>query len=212
MPRSERSSTTCAGAATLRCSSTRLRSIAFARERVSDLEIPRGELARAYESLPSAQRDALATAAARIRVYHEQQKAPDWSIREPDGTELGQRVTPIDRVGLYVPGGKAAYPSSVLMNAIPAQVAGVRDIVVVVPTPDGVRNPLVLAAAHLAGRHACLHDRRRAGHRSARLRHADRSPPSTRSAVRATPTSRRRSAACSAPSASTWWPASPRSW
>jgi histidinol dehydrogenase len=120
-------------------------------ERVSDLEIPRDEFRRAFEALPTAQRDALATAAARIRVYHEQQKAPDWSIKEPDGTELGQRVTPIDRVGLYVPGGKAAYPSSVLMNAIPAQVAGVREIVMVVPTPDGVRNPLVLAAAHLAG-------------------------------------------------------------
>ena len=118
---------------------------------MSDLEIPRDELRRAFEALPAAQRDALATAAARIRVYHEQQKAPDWSIKEPDGTELGQRVTPLDRVGLYVPGGKAAYPSSVLMNAIPAQVAGVREIVMVVPTPDGVRNPLVLAAAHLAG-------------------------------------------------------------
>ena len=120
-------------------------------QRVADLEIPRDELRRAFDALPSAQRDALATAAARIRVYHEQQKAPDWSIREPDGTELGQRITPLDRVGLYVPGGKAAYPSSVLMNALPAQVAGVREIVVVVPTPDGVRNPLVLAAAHLAG-------------------------------------------------------------
>src|SRR6266404_6632819 len=74
-----------------------------------------------------------------------------WSYREPDGSELGQQVTPLDRVGLYVPGGKASYPSSVLMNAIPAQVAGVREIVMVVPTPDGVRNPLVLAAAHLAG-------------------------------------------------------------
>ena len=120
-------------------------------QRVADLEVPRDELRRAFDGLPTAQRDALATAAARIRVYHEQQKAADWSIKEPDGTELGQRVTPLDRVGLYVPGGKAAYPSSVLMNAVPAQVAGVREIVMVVPTPDGVRNPLVLAAAHLAG-------------------------------------------------------------
>jgi histidinol dehydrogenase len=119
-------------------------------ERVRDLEIPRDELRRAFESLPAVQRDALTTAAARIRVYHEQQRSPDWSIKEPDGTELGQRVIPLDRVGLYVPGGKAAYPSSVLMNAVPAQVAGVREIVVVVPTPDGARNPLVLAAAHLA--------------------------------------------------------------
>jgi histidinol dehydrogenase len=116
-----------------------------------ELEIGRDELKRAFDRLPTAQRDALATAAARIRVFHEQQKAPDWSIREPDGTELGQRVTPLDRVGIYVPGGKAAYPSSVLMNAIPAQVAGVREIVMVVPTPDGVRNAIVLAAAHLAG-------------------------------------------------------------
>jgi histidinol dehydrogenase len=118
---------------------------------VADLEIGAGEMRTAFESLPGAQRDALATAAARVRVYHEQQKAPDWSIREPDGTELGQRVTPLDRVGLYVPGGKAAYPSSVPMNAIPAHVAGVREIVMVVPAPDGLRNPLVLAAAHLAG-------------------------------------------------------------
>jgi histidinol dehydrogenase len=118
---------------------------------VHELEIGRDELKRAFDQLPNAQRDALATAAARIRVFHERQKAPDWSIREPDGTELGQRVTPLDRVGIYVPGGKAAYPSSVLMNAIPAQVAGVREIVMVVPTPDGVRNAIVLAAAHLAG-------------------------------------------------------------
>lgn len=119
--------------------------------RAADLEIPADELRLAFESLPAVQRNALSTAASRIRIYHDQQKAADWSIREPDGTELGQRVTPLDRVGLYVPGGKAAYPSSVLMNAIPAQVAGVREIIVAVPVPDGVRNPLVLAAAHLAG-------------------------------------------------------------
>ena len=118
---------------------------------VGELEIGRDALRHALDALPAAERDALAAAAARIRVFHERQKAPDWSIREPDGTELGQRVTPLDRVGIYVPGGKAAYPSSVLMNAIPAQVAGVREVVMVVPTPGGVRNPLVLAAACLSG-------------------------------------------------------------
>jgi histidinol dehydrogenase len=119
--------------------------------RVADLAIDAAEMRQACDALPAAQRDALTAAAARIRVYHENQKGSAWSYHEPDGTELGQRITPLDRVGLYVPGGKAAYPSSVLMNAIPAQVAGVPEIVLVVPTPDGVRNPLVLAAAHLAG-------------------------------------------------------------
>jgi histidinol dehydrogenase len=118
---------------------------------MAELAIAPRDMAAALAALPARQREALATAAARIRAYHERQKAGDWRIGEPDGTELGQRVTPLDRVGLYVPGGKAAYPSSVLMNALPAAVAGVRDIVMVVPTPDGVRNPLVLAAAHLAG-------------------------------------------------------------
>ncbi|MFO1282042.1 MAG: histidinol dehydrogenase [Burkholderiales bacterium] len=117
------------------------------------LEISAGEMRRAYELLPDEEREALDAAARRIRAYHEAQKAHAgaFTITEADGTELGQRITPIDRVGLYVPGGKAAYPSSVLMNAIPAAVAGVREIVMVVPTPMGVRNPLVLAAAHLAG-------------------------------------------------------------
>jgi len=117
------------------------------------LEISADEMRRAYELLPDDQRDALSTAAARIRSFHETQKAHGgaFKVTEPNGTELGQRITPLDRVGLYVPGGKAAYPSSVLMNAIPANVAGVRDIVMVVPTPGGVRNALVLAAAHLAG-------------------------------------------------------------
>jgi histidinol dehydrogenase len=115
------------------------------------LEITAAQMHGAYESLPVVQSDALGTAAARIRTFHEKQKSSDWSFTEADGTELGQRVTPLDRVGVYVPGGKAAYPSSVLMNVIPAHVAGVREIVMVVPTPDGVRNPLVLAAAHLAG-------------------------------------------------------------
>ena len=118
---------------------------------VAALEITPAQMHEAYASLPTAQSDALGTAAARIRSFHERQKGRDWSYAESDGTELGQRVTPLDRVGVYVPGGKAAYPSSVLMNVIPAHVAGVREIVMVVPTPDGVRSPLVLAAAHLAG-------------------------------------------------------------
>ena len=118
---------------------------------VTALEIPPEAMRQAFEALPAVQRDALAAAAARIRAYHERLKGTDWSFTEADGTVLGQRVTPLDSVGVYVPGGKAAYPSSVLMNVIPAHVAGVREIVMVVPTPDGVRNPLVLAAAHLAG-------------------------------------------------------------
>jgi histidinol dehydrogenase len=118
---------------------------------VAALEITAAEMRGAFDALPADQRAALETAAARVRAYHERQKMVSWSYREPDGSELGQQVTPLDRVGVYVPGGKAAYPSSVLMNVIPAHVAGVAEIVMVVPTPDGVRNPLVLAAAHLAG-------------------------------------------------------------
>jgi len=118
---------------------------------VAALEISTADMAQAYAVLPAAPRTALTEAARRVRVYHERQKSAGWSITEADGTELGQRITPLDRAGIYVPGGKAAYPSSVLMNAIPAQVAGVGEIIMVVPTPDGVRNPLVLAAAHLAG-------------------------------------------------------------
>lgn len=118
---------------------------------VAALEVAAAEMRQAFEALPAEQREALAAAAARVRIYHERQKAGDWSYREANGNELGQRVTPLDRVGVYVPGGKAAYPSSVLMNVIPAQVAGVAEIIMVVPAPDGVRNPLVLAAAHLAG-------------------------------------------------------------
>ena len=121
---------------------------------VSALEITQAELQAALDSLPAAQRDALIAAAARVRTYHEAQKkasGESWSYRDEDGTLLGQKVTPLDRVGIYVPGGKAAYPSSVLMNAIPAHVAGVPEIIMVVPTPQGVRNPLVLAAACVAG-------------------------------------------------------------
>jgi len=129
---------------------------------VAQLEIAAHDLAAAFERIPAVQREALLFAAARIRSYHLAQKqasGESWSYRDPDGTLLGQKVTPLDRVGIYVPGGKAAYPSSVLMNAIPAHVAGVQQIVMVVPTPagkhslDGLgeRNPLVLAAAHVAG-------------------------------------------------------------
>ena len=118
------------------------------------LELTQAELKAAFEAIPAAQRDALQAAARRVRTYHEAQKKANgesWSYRDEDGTLLGQKVTPLDRVGIYVPGGKAAYPSSVLMNAIPAHVAGVGEIIMVVPTPNGEKNALVLAAAHVAG-------------------------------------------------------------
>jgi histidinol dehydrogenase len=121
---------------------------------MGELELTQFELKAAFEALPAAQREALQAAAARVRAYHEAQKkasGESWSYRDPDGTLLGQKVTPLDRVGIYVPGGKAAYPSSVLMNAIPAHVAGVAEIIMVVPTPKGEKNALVLAAAYLAG-------------------------------------------------------------
>ncbi|MHA1567908.1 MAG: histidinol dehydrogenase [Alphaproteobacteria bacterium] len=105
----------------------------------------------ALASIPADQRAALEQAARRVRAYHQHQKLESWSYTEPDGTLLGQQVTPLDRVGLYVPGGKATYPSSVLMNAVPAHVAGVAEIIMVVPTPDGELNELVLAAARIAG-------------------------------------------------------------
>ena len=115
------------------------------------LEIPAAELRRALAALPAAPRAALEAAAARVRSYHERQRAQSWSYTDDDGTRLGQQVSPLERVGIYVPGGKAAYPSSVLMNALPARVAGVNEIIMVVPTPGGERNALVLAAAALAG-------------------------------------------------------------
>ncbi|WP_394780923.1 histidinol dehydrogenase [Undibacterium sp.] len=119
------------------------------------LELSQQEMQQALASLAPERRAALETAAARVRAYHERQKdecgSAGFSYTEADGTVLGQKVTPLDRVGIYVPGGKAAYPSSVLMNAIPAKVAGVLEIIMVVPTPDGVKNPLVLAAAAIAG-------------------------------------------------------------
>lgn len=115
------------------------------------MELPRAELRDAFDGLPVEQRAALEQAAQRVTDYHQKQVQVSWSYTEADGTLLGQQVTPLDRVGLYVPGGKAAYPSSVLMNALPAKVAGVSELIMVVPTPDGVKNPLVLAAAYLSG-------------------------------------------------------------
>ena len=119
-----------------------------------ELELTQAELKAAFDAIPAAQREALQAAALRIRIYHEAQKkacGESWSYRDEHGSLLGQKVTPLDRVGIYVPGGKAAYPSSVLMNAIPAHVAGVGEIIMVVPTPKGEKNALVLAAAYVAG-------------------------------------------------------------
>jgi len=121
---------------------------------MQQLVLTQAELKAAFEGLPVVQKEALQAAAKRVRSYHEAQKkasGESWSYKDEDGTLLGQKVTPLDRVGIYVPGGKAAYPSSVLMNAIPAHVAGVAEIIMVVPTPQGVKNPLVLAAAYVAG-------------------------------------------------------------
>ena len=156
---------------------------------VAALELPAAELEAAHEALPADQKKALAQAAERIRAYHSRQGAESWSFTEKDGTRLGLRVTPLERVGVYVPGGKAAYPSSVLMNVLPAKVAGVPQIVMVVPTPNGIKNALVLAA-------------RRPSRRWPMARR--RSRRSTRSSGQATPTSRRRSGESSGPSASTW--------
>jgi len=118
---------------------------------VNELEVPRERIDAAMHAITDEQFQALETAADRIRRYHREQLPQDWSYEEADGTRLGQRVLPVDRAGLYVPGGKAAYPSSVLMNAIPAKVAGVEEIVMVVPAPGGELNDLVLAAARVAG-------------------------------------------------------------
>lgn len=117
----------------------------------ADLEISKERLHSAFQSLPEADSEALMEACRRIRRYHEHQRQESWHYEEEDGTVLGQQITALDCVGIYVPGGKASYPSSVLMNALPAKVAGVREIVMCVPTPDGEENPLVLAAAYLAG-------------------------------------------------------------
>jgi histidinol dehydrogenase len=117
----------------------------------SDLELSQDRLKKAYQGLSGTERHALDSAAERIRSYAEHQKLESWQYTEADGTVLGQQVSPLDRVGLYVPGGKATYPSSVLMNAVPAKVAGVEELIMVVPTPKGVINELVLAAAYIAG-------------------------------------------------------------
>ena len=118
---------------------------------LAELELSRDDLQKALDGLPTVQREALEAAAGRVKDYHQRQPLQSWQYEETDGTLLGQKVTALDRVGLYVPGGKASYPSSVLMNAIPAKVAGVKELIMVVPTPGGERNPLVLAAAALAG-------------------------------------------------------------
>ena len=123
---------------------------------VAALEIPRCDWESALTNLPAAQRQALEIAAERVRAYHVHQRQESWSYTEADGTRLGQQITPLDRVGLYVPGGKASYPSSVLMNAIPAKVAGVSEVIMVTPTPDGQRNAMVLAAAAIAGVDRCF--------------------------------------------------------
>jgi histidinol dehydrogenase len=114
---------------------------------INDLVLTKDRLQQAYDNLPTDQRQALDLSAQRVKSYHLKQKVDSWSYTEEDGTLLGQQVTALDRVGLYVPGGQAAYPSSVLMNAIPAKVAGVDELIMVVPTPDGEVNELVLAAA-----------------------------------------------------------------
>lgn len=115
-----------------------------------DLELTQENLRHSLEALPSIQRNALEQAAERVRSYHEKQQLNSWQYTDSDGTLLGQKITPLDRVGLYVPGGKASYPSSVLMNAIPAKVAGVKELIMVVPTPGGERNDMVLAAAAIS--------------------------------------------------------------
>jgi len=120
-------------------------------ESVAELEVPRAELRRARGRIPKASRVALETAVRRVRAYHNKQLTASWRFRDRAGTTLGQRVTALDRVGIYVPGGRAAYPSSVIMNAVPAKVAGVREVIMVVPAPDGERSDLVLAAAAICG-------------------------------------------------------------
>jgi histidinol dehydrogenase len=114
---------------------------------IAELELPRKDLQQALKSIPAFQREALEQAAERVHGFHQKQLVQSWSYTEPDGTLLGQKITPLNRVGLYVPGGKASYPSSVLMNAIPAKVAGVNELIMVVPTPENKKNDLVLAAA-----------------------------------------------------------------
>lgn len=118
---------------------------------ISQLEVSRARLEKAFESIPEKTKKDLTLAAERINNYHLKQKGESWSYEDDDGSSYGQKITPIDSVGLYVPGGKAAYPSSVLMNAIPAKIAGVKNLIMVVPTPAGEQNELVFAAAMIAG-------------------------------------------------------------
>ncbi|ALG66794.1 histidinol dehydrogenase [Beggiatoa leptomitoformis] len=120
-------------------------------QHIEDLRVPDIRLQQSLTTLEKNQRKALEKAAERIRAYHQRQLQDSWHYTEPDGTVLGQQITPLERVGIYVPGGKAAYPSSVLMNALPAKVAGVKEIIMVVPTPDNIMNNMVLAAAAIAG-------------------------------------------------------------
>lgn len=122
-----------------------------AAQNMADLTLTQADLKAAFERIPADVQSALKTAAARVESYHQRQKMESWSYTDEDGTLLGQQITPLDRVGIYVPGGKAAYPSSVIMNAMPAHVAGVKEIIMVVPTPKGERNDIVLAAAYVAG-------------------------------------------------------------
>ena len=150
MRRCARSSPRCAAMETRRCWSTRRRFDGVAADALSELRVPGGELGAAWDAIGAGERAALTEAAARIRGYHERQRQDSWHYLDEDGSTLGQRITPLDRVGVYVPGGKASYPSSVLMNTIPARVAGVAEIVMAVPAPSGELNPLVLAAANLA--------------------------------------------------------------
>ena len=139
----------------------------------SQLELPQERLQQALQNISPEQRSALETAAERVRRYHEHQRQDSWRYTDPDGTMLGQQVTAIDRAGIYVPGGKATYPSSVLMNAIPAKVAGVQEIIMVVPTPRGEINEMVLAAAAIAGVDR-LHHWRSPGRGGAGLRYRKR--------------------------------------
>jgi histidinol dehydrogenase len=167
---------------------------------MADLILPRERLELALTRITPAQREALEKAAARVRSYHEKQKQDSWSYTEADGTVLGQKVTPLDRAGLYVPGGKASYPS-VLMNAIPAKVAGVTEVVMVVPTPRGEINELVLAAACIAGVDRVFTIGAQPSPRWPTAPKACRRW--TRSSARATSTSPPPSATCSARSVST---------
>jgi histidinol dehydrogenase len=181
---------------------------------MAELELSQNELQAALAGLPAEQRQALEAAAQRVRSYHERQTLESWQYVDDGadacGTLLGQKVTPLDRVGLYVPGGKASYPSSVLMNAIPARVAGVGELIMVVPTPAGEHNPLVLAAAALAGVDRVFTIG--GAQAVAALAYGTQTFPRwTRLSVRATPTLPPPSAASSASSASTWSPARRRS-